>query len=42
MERVDDKYYVFVFQDQRPANDPYIMNMVKTVLGNFTLFTLFT
>ncbi len=42
MERVDDKYYAFVFQDQRPANDPYIMNMVKTVLGNFTLFTLFT
>ncbi|WP_459208453.1 phage terminase large subunit family protein, partial [Borreliella bavariensis] len=41
MERVDDKYYAFVFQDQRPANDPYIMNMVKTVLGNFNVHTLY-
>ncbi len=41
MERVYDKYYAFVFQDQRPANDPYIMNMVKTVLGNFTVYTLY-
>ncbi|MBB6208592.1 hypothetical protein HNQ06_001122 [Borrelia lanei] len=41
MERVDDKYYAFVFQDQRPANDPYIMNMVKTVLENFNVHTLY-
>lgn len=41
MERVDDKYYAFVFQDQRQANDPYIMNMVKTVLGNFAVHTLY-
>ncbi|MCD2373472.1 phage terminase large subunit family protein, partial [Borreliella burgdorferi] len=41
MERVDDKYYAFVFQDQRPANDPYIMNMVKTVIENFNVHTLY-
>ncbi len=41
MERVYDKYYAFVFQDQRPANDPYIMNMVKTVLGNFNVHTFY-
>ncbi|WP_187981798.1 terminase large subunit domain-containing protein [Borreliella bavariensis] len=41
MERVDDKYYAFVFQDQRPANDPYIMNMVKTVLANFNVHTFY-
>ncbi|WP_418885386.1 PBSX family phage terminase large subunit [Borreliella carolinensis] len=41
MEQVDDKYYAFVFQDQRPANDPYIMNMVKTVLENFNIHTLY-
>ncbi|AEL19079.1 conserved hypothetical protein (plasmid) [Borreliella bissettiae DN127] len=41
MERVDDKYYAFVFQDQRPANDPYIMNMIKTVLENFNVHTLY-
>ncbi|WP_424632761.1 PBSX family phage terminase large subunit [Borreliella lusitaniae] len=41
MEKVDDKYYAFVFQEQRPVNDPYIMNMVKTVLENFNVHTLY-
>ncbi|SCW39969.1 phage terminase, large subunit, PBSX family [Borreliella japonica] len=41
MDRVDDKYYVFVFQEQRPVNDPCIMNMVKTVLENFNVHTLY-
>ncbi|MCD2349564.1 PBSX family phage terminase large subunit [Borreliella americana] len=41
MERIDDKYYAFVFQDQKPVNDPYIMNMVKTVLENFNVHTLY-
>ncbi|WP_418909466.1 hypothetical protein QIA41_05615 (plasmid) [Borreliella sinica] len=41
MERVDDKYYAFVFQDKRPAIDPYVMNMFKTVLQNFNVHTLY-
>ncbi|WP_418454072.1 PBSX family phage terminase large subunit [Borreliella lusitaniae] len=41
MQKVDDKYYAFVFQEQRPVNDPYIMNMVKTVLENFNVHTLY-
>ncbi len=41
MERIDDKYYAFVFQYQRSANDPYIINMVKTVLENFNVHALY-
>nr|WP_269516829.1 terminase family protein [Borrelia recurrentis] len=37
LEKVSDKYYAFIFQDQKPAVDPCIMNTIKVIMGNLML-----
>nr|WP_051410773.1 hypothetical protein [Borrelia duttonii] len=36
-----DKYYAFIFQDQKPAVDPCIMNTIKIIMGNLMYNTLY-
>uniref|UniRef100_UPI0002F37CE0 phage terminase large subunit family protein n=1 Tax=Borrelia duttonii TaxID=40834 RepID=UPI0002F37CE0 len=41
LEKVSDKYYAFIFQDQKPAVDPYVMNTIKVIMGNLNVNTLY-
>nr|WP_231439811.1 terminase family protein [Borrelia duttonii] len=37
LDKVSDKYYAFIFQEQKPAVDPYIMNTIKIIMGNLNV-----
>ncbi|ACH94050.1 PBSX family phage terminase large subunit [Borrelia duttonii] len=41
LEKVSDKYYAFIFQEQKPAVDPYVMNTIKVIMGNLNVNTLY-
>nr|WP_241766275.1 terminase family protein [Borrelia crocidurae] len=41
LEKVSDKYYEFIFQDKKPAVDPYVMNTIKVIMGNLNVNTLY-
>ncbi|AHH11809.1 Putative terminase-like family protein (plasmid) [Borrelia coriaceae ATCC 43381] len=41
LERVDNKYYAFLFQEKLPFGDPKVLNTIKTILGNLNVHTLY-
>ncbi|WP_024654540.1 PBSX family phage terminase large subunit, partial [Borrelia hispanica] len=41
LEKVSDKYYAFIFQEQKPAVDPYVMNTIKIIMENLNVNTLY-
>ncbi|AOW96192.1 PBSX family phage terminase large subunit [Borrelia miyamotoi] len=41
LERLDNKYYAFIFQDKLPASDPRVLNTIMTILENLNVHTLY-
>ncbi|WP_024652993.1 phage terminase large subunit family protein, partial [Borrelia persica] len=41
LERVESKFYAFLFQEKLPFNDARILNMVKTIINNLNVNTLY-
>ncbi|WP_338321048.1 PBSX family phage terminase large subunit [Borrelia miyamotoi] len=41
LERLDNKFYAFVFQEKLPASDPRVLNTIKTILENLNVHTLY-
>ncbi|UPA09996.1 PBSX family phage terminase large subunit (plasmid) [Borrelia nietonii YOR] len=41
LERVDQKYYAFIFQEKLPVSDPRVLNTIKTILTNLNVHTLY-
>ncbi|ATQ19089.1 PBSX family phage terminase large subunit (plasmid) [Borrelia miyamotoi] len=41
LERVENKYYAFIFQEKLPASDPRVLNTIKTILLNLNVHTLY-
>ncbi|UPA12545.1 PBSX family phage terminase large subunit [Borrelia venezuelensis] len=41
LERLDNKFYAFIFQEKKPAVDPYMMNTIKKIIENLNVNTLY-
>ncbi|AWG43368.1 PBSX family phage terminase large subunit (plasmid) [Candidatus Borreliella tachyglossi] len=37
----DNKFYTYIYQDQRPVNDPYMLSMIKSIITTFNVNTLY-
>ncbi|WP_434757217.1 PBSX family phage terminase large subunit (plasmid) [Borrelia puertoricensis] len=41
LERVDQSYYAFIFQEKLPVGDPKMLNTIKTILTNLNVHKLY-
>ncbi|WP_434757393.1 PBSX family phage terminase large subunit (plasmid) [Borrelia puertoricensis] len=41
LERVDQSYYAFIFQEKLPVGDPKVLNTIKTILTNLNVHKLY-
>ncbi|AHH09992.1 Putative terminase-like family protein (plasmid) [Borrelia parkeri SLO] len=41
LERVDQSYYAFIFQEKLPSGDPKMLNTIKTILTNLNVHILY-